>query len=222
MIPSLGDAGLRALLSGADRPRWSGRAPETGAPAILQLAEVSFEESVLEALLERRAGTGDAGQPAEAESSPAVRPAADPEASRSPAHPAKPGAGVPPREASVIAREAQRTGIDPSVLVAIRRVENGGPGKEFGILAVPAADLDAQARVAANTVRNTIIRFERGGGTAVDPVTGRYTETFLRFLSSCYAPAGAENDPSGLNRYHAANLIAIYRKTSTPGGTREG
>jgi len=56
----------------------------------------------------------------------------------------------------------------------------------------------------------------------VDPVTGRYTETFLRFLSSCYAPAGAENDPSGLNRYHAANLIAIYRKTSTPGGTREG
>jgi hypothetical protein len=222
VIPSLGDAGLRALLSGTDRPRWSGRAPEAGEPAILQLAALSFEASVREALLERGAGTGDVAQPVEAEIAPTVRPTADPEASRLPARPATPGAGAPPREASVIAREAQRTGIDPSVLVAIRRVENGSPGKEFGILAVPAADLDAQARVAANTVRNTLIRFERGGGTAVDPATGRYTETFLRFLSARYAPVGAANDPCGLNRHHAANLVAIYRKTSAPGEKQDG
>jgi hypothetical protein len=222
VIPPLGDAGLRALLSGADRPGWSNRAPETGAPATFQLAEVSFEESVLEALLEQRAKTGEAGRPAETEDAAVVPPSADPETSRSSAHPVNLGSGVPLREADVITREAQRTGLDPSLLVAIRRVENGGPGKEFGILTVPAADLDAQARVAANTVRNTLIRFERRGGTAVDPVTGRYTEPFLRFLSSRYAPVGAENDPSGLNRYHAANLIAFYRKASAPGGTRDG
>jgi hypothetical protein len=156
------------------------------------------------------------------EGAPIVPSVADPVASRSPAPPGTPGGGGPSREAEVIAREARRTRIDPSVLMAIRHVENGGPGREFGILAVPAPDLDAQARVAANTVRNTLTRFERGGGTAVDPVTGRYTETFLRFLSSRYAPAGALNDPSGLNRYHAANLIAYYRKTSAPGGTRDG
>jgi hypothetical protein len=121
-------------------------------------------------------------------------------------------------EADIIAREASRTRVDPALLVALRRAENGAPGREFGVLSVTADGLDAQARVAANTVRNTVTRFEQTGGVALDPSTGRYTEDFLRFLSSRYAPIGAANDPGGLNRHHAANLIALYRKASAGHG----
>ena len=46
----------------------------------------------------------------------------------------------------------------------------------------------------------------------VDPTSGRYSEEFLRFLSGRYAPVGAVNDPDGLSRYHARNLIALYRQ----------
>jgi hypothetical protein len=117
-------------------------------------------------------------------------------------------------EAVLIAREGKRAGVDPSLLAALRRTENGGPGREFGVLSVPAPDLDSQARIAANTVRNNLTRFEGSGGIAIDPTSGRYTEDFLRFLSSRYAPVGVQNDPNGLNRFHAANLIAHYRKAS--------
>jgi hypothetical protein len=117
-------------------------------------------------------------------------------------------------EADIILREAQRAGIDPMLLAALRRVENGGPGREFGVLAVPAAGVEEQARVAANTIRKNAVRFAAQGGEAVDPATGRYTEAFLRFFSSRYAPVGAGNDPRGLNRFHAANLIAAYRRVN--------
>jgi hypothetical protein len=177
--------------------------------ALLGLAALSVRNAILEACAHRNAAGGGAAEPAPAETTP------DPEIS-----PRAPGAvseGTP-GEALVIAREADRTGVDPSLLTALRRTENGGPGKEFGVLSVPASDLDGQARIAANTVRNNVVRFERGGGIAVDPSSGRYTEDFLRFLSSRYAPVGAQNDPNGLNRFHAANLIAHYRKASRTDG----
>ena len=124
-------------------------------------------------------------------------------------------ASVPSAETTLVAQEAARTGVDPALLAAIRKAENGGPGREFGILSVPAPTLEGQARVAANTVRNTLLRYAQQGGQAVDPVTGRYTEGFLRYLSARYAPVGAANDPLGLNRNHAANLIALYRRASS-------
>jgi hypothetical protein len=43
----------------------------------------------------------------------------------------------------------------------------------------------------------------------VDPVTGRYTDEFMRFFSGRYAPVGAANDPGGLNRHHAGNLLRL-------------
>ena len=102
--------------------------------------------------------------------------------------------------------------------MALRRVENGGPGREFGILSVAAEGLDAQARMAANTVKNTIARFEQSGGVVADPASRHYTEEFLTFLSARYAPVNAANDPAGLNRHHAANLVALYRKASADRG----
>jgi hypothetical protein len=189
---------------------WPDRGPATDdTGAWLDLAGLSFQEAVLEAAVRRaaEASNGITRTPAEVTPEPATSQAAQ--------------AVAPDRttaEAFVIAREGNRTGVDPSLLIALRRTENGGPGKEFGVLSIPAPDLDSQARIAANTVRNTVTRFERGGGIAVDPTSGRYTEEFLRFLSSRYAPVGVQNDPTGLNRFHAANLIAHYQKASRTDG----
>ena len=181
----------------------SGNPPE-GTSALLRAGALSFDAAVLEALLSRE--TGRAAEVAQVQFDPG------------PAEARGNTAAVPDREAAVIARESDRTSIDPALLVALRRAENGRPGREFGVLSVAAGGMEGQARVAATTVRNTLARFEQGGGVAVDPATRRYSEDFLRFLSARYAPVGAPNDPIGLNRHHAANLIALYRKASGGSG----
>jgi hypothetical protein len=202
-------AGWSVPAVGCGTPSGGGGRVTDDTAALLGLAALSFREAVLEARAHRNAAGGGAVEPGPAETRPAPK--------ISPRAPGAASEGTP-SEALVIAREADRTGVDPTLLAALRRTENGGPGKEFGVLSVPASDLDGQARMAANTVRNNVVRFERGGGIAVDPSSGRYTEDFLRFLSSRYAPVGAQNDPNGLNRFHAANLIAHYRKASRTDG----
>jgi hypothetical protein len=186
----------------------SGNPPE-GTSTFLRAGALSFDAAVLEALLSR-----ETGRAAEVPAAEVAQVQLDP----GPADARGNTAAFPDREAAVIAREADRTSVDPALLVALRRAENGRPGREFGVLSVAAGGLEGQARVAATTVRNTLARFEQGGGVTVDPATRRYSEDFLRFLSARYAPVGAPNDPSGLNRHHAANLIALYRKASGGSG----
>ena len=120
---------------------------------------------------------------------------------------------VRPDEGDVITEFAREAGIDPDFLKSLRRVENGGPGREFGVLSIPAPTYHDQARVAAESVKRNLERFRREGGEPIDPATGRYTSGFIRFFSSRYAPIGASNDPRGLNRFHAGNLIRAYLKS---------
>ena len=124
-----------------------------------------------------------------------------------------PPAALPPDEARLIQESAEQVGIDPDFLRALRKVENGGPGREFGVLSVPAPTYEDQARIAAETVQKNIERFRKQGGQPIDPATGRYTEEFIRFFSGRYAPIDASNDPRGLNRFHASNLIRLYLKS---------
>lgn len=175
---------------------------------LASLSETTFRDVVIEEMLRRF--HGPVGQTALVPPSGTSESLSDPSVPRSHASPAL--AAVPPAEAEVVAHEAKRAGIDPDLLAALRRTENGGPGREFGVLSVHAPGLEEQARAAANTIRNTAARFQRLGDEAVDPTSGRYTEAFLRFFSARYAPVGAPNDPNGLNRFHAANLIAVYRR----------
>lgn len=156
--------------------------------------------SLLEALA-RRSIEAEATQPP-----PAALPAPAPPVSAPPE-------ATPPLqgEAAIIQETSAQAGIDSDFLAALRRVENGGPGREFGVLSVPAPTYSDQARIAAESVRNNLERFK---GEAVDPITGRYTDSFIRFFSRRYAPEGAANDPMGLNRFHAKNLIAVYHKLS--------
>lgn len=222
-LPPAALPSLLQLWSQLNTVSWEGRR-ETH--ELSGLSEAAFRTIMLEALLgPARAGQVGSADPvaeaADAGPDPPTAPAAEapppdaPPAAAVPRASAAPvAAAVPPGEADVIAREAGRTGTDPALLAAIRKAENGRPGREFGVLSVAAPTLDAQARVAANTVRNTLLRYAQQGGQAVDPASGRYTEGFLRYLSARYAPIGAANDPLGLNRSHAANLIALYRRVS--------
>jgi hypothetical protein len=203
-IPPVRLVGLLQLLRSRPAEPTAGDAQ---APAA-RLAAGAFEQMVLEALLTRAARVESPTEVVAAAAAPAE---AVPER----------GVGAPSgEESSLIAREAGRTGVDPALLMALRRTENGGAGREFGVLSVDAPTEESQARIAANTVKNSLTRYQRQGGEAVDPATGRYSEGFLRFLSARYAPVGAENDPTGLNRHHAANLISLYRKAS--GGAGRG
>ena len=99
------------------------------------------------------------------------------------------------REAEVIRRVAERSGVDREFLTALRQIENGGPGREFGVLSVPAPTLDDQARIAAETVRRNVERFELRGGTAVDPASGRYTEEFVRSSPAATRPSASPTIP---------------------------
>lgn len=201
------------------------RSSEPSEDALVGLARREAALRVLEAMqsappaMIRTPNPGDfAPQPAAAMPTAAstplmTRPHPDgPGANGGETKPTGPPRGVTAHEATVIEREAGRTGVDPALLAALRRVENGGPGREFGVLSVPAPSLDDQARVAATSIRNASARFERQGGQAFDPATGRYTDAFLRFFSARYAPVGAANDPQGLNRHHTQNLQRLYAR----------
>jgi len=127
---------------------------------------------------------------------------------------------MPSSEEAIIKETAHRAGIDADFLRAIRRVENGRAGREFGVLSVSAPTYRDQASVAAETVRRNVGRYEqRTGRHAIDPSTGRYTAGFIQFFSGRYAPVGAANDPTGLNRYHARNLLRAYGVQPTDSAT---
>jgi len=115
------------------------------------------------------------------------------------------------KEYSVILVAAKRNDISDkdyenlSILFAIRKAENGGHGKEFGVISNPRAigrkdepwtkTLDRQAGWAAATIVKNRVRWKNAGEKV----------EYLRFLASRYAPIGAENDPTGLNNNWYSN-----------------
>jgi hypothetical protein len=101
--------------------------------------------------------------------------------------------------------------------VALRQTENGGPGREFGVLSTSAPSYDDQLRVTKNSFVNHEHRVAQGVYgpiTARDVATGLFTEDFLRAFSHKWAPIGVENDPHNLNANHVKNLITSYATAS--------
>lgn len=106
-------------------------------------------------------------------------------------------------------------------LIGLRSAERGAPGRELGVLSVPAPTLADQAEVAARSFKNHERRYILAalGNPRVD---GWYSDGFLTSFSSGiqvagfawpgWAPLKAGNDPSGLNANHAANLRNAYRR----------
>lgn len=94
-----------------------------------------------------------------------------------------------------VAEEYKLTGDKKRLLWAIRKSENGGPGREFGVLVPeamrfendPRMSMITQARWAAGTIKK---RFKG----SIDTFAARW------------APTGAKNDPTGLNKNLPGNL----------------
>ena len=131
---------------------------------------------------------------------------------------------IPDDEKARCAITGLRHGIDWRLLIALRETENGRPGLEFGV-EDPAADtFDKQADEAARTIRHTIGRFARNvtPGEWWDEVRGRYVADFLHYFSrgglgyQGYAPIGATNDPTNLNKNHFGNLVQHYGEQCPP------
>lgn len=133
------------------------------------------------------------------------------------------GLQLPAPEIDVVLTAAAAWGVDPRLLGALRKTENGGPGREFGVLNSDATTIDQQAALAAETIRHTMGRYCLTGPAEhpplVDLATGRLTEAFLSYFSRGgpgypgYAPLGAANDPGGLNQHHLPNLLAWYGRS---------
>lgn len=113
-------------------------------------------------------------------------------------------------EIPTIEAAAESFGIDARFLAALRMTEDGRPGREFGVLSVPAPTYLDQVTIAARTIANNIPRYQSITGDAAVGEDGRYTDGFIRYFSNVYAPVGADNDPNGLNQYHYSNLSAFY------------
>lgn len=88
---------------------------------------------------------------------------------------------------------------DAQVADAIYHAEGGENAKKpFGILSVSCNGYEECRRICLNTVRNNRKRFSEYGHK-------RYPD-YLSFLASRYAPIGAENDPTNLNKNWIKNV----------------
>jgi hypothetical protein len=110
-------------------------------------------------------------------------------------------------EMPLIRIAAERNGIkyksdDWYLLLAIRLSENGGNGKQFGILNHNANTLDKQAGWASATI---MAQHRRSGINKVN-------EAFIRSLAKRYCPIGVKNDPNGLNVNWKTNVSKFYRR----------
>ena len=83
------------------------------------------------------------------------------------------------------------------IVAAIRYAENGGKGKEYGILHPRVKPTyRSQAGWCAATVQKNYDRWVKAGRKG----------EFIVFLGNRYCPVGAENDPNGLNKNWVKNV----------------
>ena len=108
-------------------------------------------------------------------------------------------------EISTILSAAERNNCEGkllSVLLAIRKTENGPPGFEFGVKAVRGTDLETQARWAAATIVKNYQRWQKelweGNGIV-----------FINYLADRYCPP--KDDPLG-NINWKKNVCYWYQK----------
>ena len=89
------------------------------------------------------------------------------------------------------------------IVAAIRYAENGGKGREYGILHPRVKPTyRSQAGWCAATVQKSWDRWQKAGGKG----------DFIDHLGNRYCPVGADNDPTGLNRHWKRNVRHFEEK----------
>ena len=89
------------------------------------------------------------------------------------------------------------------IVASIRYAENGGKGREYGILHPRVKPTyRSQAGWCSATVQKNFDRWIALGAKG----------SFIDFLGARYCPIGAENDPNGLNKHWVRNVRFYYLK----------
>ena len=122
-------------------------------------------------------------------------------------------ARLPLQEQAKIFYWAAKIGVQPEFLAAIRMAENGGPGREFGVLSQEANTYDLQCKLAALSIRNNLFRFVTDNSNMWPTVNDRYSNVFIAYMGRRWAPVGARNDPNGLNKNWIVNVTNFYKET---------
>jgi len=92
------------------------------------------------------------------------------------------------------------------VVASIRYAENGKEGREYGILNKKCPfGYRSQAGWCAATVAKRYNNWYRNGSHG----------DFIQYLSSSYAPIGADNDPRGLNKNWIKNVSYYVKRQET-------
>lgn len=88
---------------------------------------------------------------------------------------------------------------DEEIADAIYLAEGGEKASvPYGILSVSCDTYERCRQICLNTIKNNRVRYKEWGYKTHD--------TYLQFLASRYAPIGAENDPTGLNKNWLRNV----------------
>ena len=89
------------------------------------------------------------------------------------------------------------------IVAAIRYAENGGKGKEYGILHPRVKPTyRSQAGGWAATVQKNYDRWVKAGRKG----------DYVTFLGKRYCPIGADNDPNGLNKHWIPNVKKFQKR----------
>jgi hypothetical protein len=121
-------------------------------------------------------------------------------------------------EYPVLQAAAEAHGVDPWFLCAIRQHENGGAGRQLGVMDPSAKTFEQQAAEAANTVAHRLTEYLGNPLVRVATVSGvhrlRYTDEFIQFFAwhqpDAWAPVGAANDPGHLNESWPSDVLWLY------------
>ena len=120
-----------------------------------------------------------------------------------------------PTEFPKIQAIARDYGVDPFFIAAIRSAENGGPGREFGVLSVAAPTYEAQCHTACASVRNHLATSPANPLVVMQgPKVKRlvYSLTWIRAFAKGWAPPDVANDPEGLNQNWIWNASRAYAR----------
>ena len=94
------------------------------------------------------------------------------------------------------------------LLIAIRKAENGGPGRQFGVMSPKARTYRQQAGWCASICWKRYAEWKEMESSGRTP--------YLVYLASRYAPRNAENDPLRLNHNWLRNVKSHMNGDENP------
>ena len=105
--------------------------------------------------------------------------------------------------------------VDWAFVAAIRQAENGGEGKQFGVLDGHALSYEQQLAETCASVAHRLETYPANPLQRCYRYDGksrlRYSPSFISYFASIWAPKGAGNDPTNLNLNWFKNVCNFYQ-----------